>query len=192
MIDIKRALCANEHLQLYSLKKLASGIGIKYRDKWLHLTDTVGCNYLSLSLRLTSATALFIQFRYNATQYNIILYVAPLSICEREISIVLQSIAIVFEILMTNFLSFIRVLALWYHPPTVSVTVAHNREKRIWYIYMYVYFWKAWKFEMLTVRGQQHSFSTHERMFLGQCQSFWDRKCLGLSGGGPPDSCRML
>ena len=25
---------------------------------------------------------------------------------------------------------------------------------------------------MLTVRGQQHSFSTHERMFLGKCQSF--------------------
>ena len=30
-------------------------------------------------------------------------------------------------------------------------------------------------FEMLTVRGQQHSFSTHERMFLGKCQSSWDR-----------------
>ena len=25
-------------------------------------------------------------------------------------------------------------------------------------------------FEMLTVRGQQHSFSTHERMFLWKCQ----------------------
>ena len=28
-------------------------------------------------------------------------------------------------------------------------------------------------FEMLTVRGQQHSFSTHERVFLWKCQSFW-------------------
>ena len=37
-------------------------------------------------------------------------------------------------------------------------------------------------FEMLTVRGQQHSFSTHERMFLWKCQSFWDRKCLDLRG----------
>ena len=27
-------------------------------------------------------------------------------------------------------------------------------------------------FESLTVRGQQHSFSTHERMFLWKCQSF--------------------
>ena len=35
-------------------------------------------------------------------------------------------------------------------------------------------------FEMLTVRGQQHSFSTHERVFLGKCQSLWDRKCLDL------------
>ena len=33
---------------------------------------------------------------------------------------------------------------------------------------------------MSTVRGQQHSFSTHERMFLRKCQRFWDRKCLDL------------
>ena len=32
---------------------------------------------------------------------------------------------------------------------------------------------------MLTVRGQQHSFSTHERVF---CKSFWDRKCRDLRG----------
>ena len=36
------------------------------------------------------------------------------------------------------------------------------------------------RFEMLTVRGQQHSFSTHERVFLWKCQRFWDRKCLDL------------
>ena len=35
-------------------------------------------------------------------------------------------------------------------------------------------------FELLTMRGQQHSFSTRERMFLWKCQSFWDRKCLDL------------
>ena len=29
-------------------------------------------------------------------------------------------------------------------------------------------------FETLTVRGQQHSFSTHERVFLWKFQSFWD------------------
>ena len=37
-------------------------------------------------------------------------------------------------------------------------------------------------FELLTVRGQQHSFSTQERMFLWKCQSFWDRKCLDRGG----------
>ena len=33
---------------------------------------------------------------------------------------------------------------------------------------------------MLIVHGQQHSFSTHERVFLWNCQSFWDRKFLDL------------
>ena len=47
----------------------------------------------------------------------------------------------------------------------------------------YKHFWS----EMLTVRGQQHSFSTHERMFLWKCQSFWDRKCLDLRGIRTPD-----
>ena len=42
-------------------------------------------------------------------------------------------------------------------------------------------------FEMLTVRGQQHSFSTHERVFLWNCQSFWDRKCLDLRGTRTPN-----
>ena len=36
------------------------------------------------------------------------------------------------------------------------------------------------------MRGQQHSFSTHKRVFLGKCQSFWDRKCLDLRGLKPP------
>ena len=42
-------------------------------------------------------------------------------------------------------------------------------------------------FEMLTVRGQQHSFSTHERVFLWKCQSFCDRKCLDLRGTRTPN-----
>ena len=40
---------------------------------------------------------------------------------------------------------------------------------------------------MLTVHGQQHSFSTNERMFLWKCQSFWDRKCLDLRKTRTPD-----
>ena len=35
---------------------------------------------------------------------------------------------------------------------------------------------------MLTVRMQHHSVSTHERVFLWNCQSFWDGKCLDLRG----------
>ena len=41
--------------------------------------------------------------------------------------------------------------------------------------------------EMLAVRGQQHSFSTHERVFLWKCQRFWDRKCLDLRGTRTPN-----
>ena len=42
-------------------------------------------------------------------------------------------------------------------------------------------------FEILTVRGQQHSSSTHEWVFLGKCQSFWDRKCIDLRGTQTPN-----
>ena len=35
---------------------------------------------------------------------------------------------------------------------------------------------------MLTVRGLQHLFSTHERVLLWKCRSFWDRKCLDRRG----------
>ena len=40
---------------------------------------------------------------------------------------------------------------------------------------------------MLSVRGQQHSFSTHERVFLWKCQSFWNRKRLDLRGTRTPN-----
>ena len=50
------------------------------------------------------------------------------------------------------------------------------------------YFFKVnLTFEMLTVHGQQHSFSTHEQMFLWKCQSFCDRKCLDLRGTRTPN-----
>ena len=42
-------------------------------------------------------------------------------------------------------------------------------------------------FEMWTVRGQQHSFSTHERVFLWMCQNFWDRKYFVLKGSRTPN-----
>ena len=35
------------------------------------------------------------------------------------------------------------------------------------------------------MRGQQRSFSTHERVFLWKCQSFWYRKCLDMRGLEP-------
>ena len=49
-------------------------------------------------------------------------------------------------------------------------------------------------FEMLTMRGQQHSFSTHGRVFFWKCQSFRDRKCIDLSGALPfiPDNLWVL
>ena len=42
-------------------------------------------------------------------------------------------------------------------------------------------------FDMLTVRRQQHSFLTHEWVFLWKCQSFWDRKYLDLRGTRTPN-----
>ena len=42
-------------------------------------------------------------------------------------------------------------------------------------------------FEILTLRGQQHSFSTREEMFLWKCQSFLCRKYLDLRGTRTPN-----
>ena len=41
-------------------------------------------------------------------------------------------------------------------------------------------------FEMLTVRGQQHSFSTHERVFLRKCQNFETENASTWGGLEPP------
>ena len=50
-----------------------------------------------------------------------------------------------------------------------------------------IYFKVKLTFEILTLRRQQHSFSTHDRMCLWKCKSFWDRKCLDLWGTRPPN-----
>ena len=42
-------------------------------------------------------------------------------------------------------------------------------------------------FEMLTVRGETTFISTHERMFLWKCRSFWDRNCFYLRGTRIPN-----
>ena len=52
---------------------------------------------------------------------------------------------------------------------------------RYLFVQIYTYEVKT-TFELFTVHRQQHSFSTHERMFLWKCQSFWDRKYLDLRG----------
>ena len=62
----------------------------------------------------------------------------------------------------------------------------------VWLLVGWHFFKVKLTFEMLTVRGQQHSFSTHERVFLWKCQSFWDRKCLDLRGLEPPTFGFML
>ena len=42
-------------------------------------------------------------------------------------------------------------------------------------------------FAMLFLRGQLHSFSIHEWVFLWKCQSVWDRKCIDLRGTRTPN-----
>ena len=48
-----------------------------------------------------------------------------------------------------------------------------------WYRYFCLSRVNNW---IVNLRGQHHSFSTHVWVFLWKCQSFWDRKCLDLSG----------
>ena len=63
--------------------------------------------------------------------------------------------------------------------------LSHVFEYWLWW---WRYFWRVkLTFEMLTVRGQQHSFATHELVFLWKCQKFWDRKCLDLMGTRTPN-----
>ena len=60
----------------------------------------------------------------------------------------------------------------------------------------YVFYYRLWRdryfvvksiFEMLTVRRQQHSFSTHKRMFFWKCRNFSDRKYLDPRGTKNPN-----
>ena len=65
--------------------------------------------------------------------------------------------------------------------------VKYSQRKRtrtgtVFHQFEYIIFEEKWTFEMLTVCGQQHSFSTHDRVFFWKCQSFSDRKCLDLRG----------
>ena len=80
---------------------------------------------------------------------------------------------------------------------SVQIRITGNLFTVYIYIYIYVYTEVKLTFEMLTVRGQQHSFSTHERVFLWKCQSYWDRKCVDLRGTRTPnlrihDECSNL
>ena len=50
------------------------------------------------------------------------------------------------------------------------------------YLYIYIYIWSKVNIWNVNCTRQQHSFSTHERVFFWKCQSFWDRKCLDLRG----------
>ena len=61
--------------------------------------------------------------------------------------------------------------------------------------WLYRYFLVKLIFEMLTVRSQQHSFSTDSRMFFWKCQRFWRQKMCGPERDSKPnlsDFCRML
>ena len=70
--------------------------------------------------------------------------------------------------------------ALTYWAIRAKHLMSHATEYWLW---RYRYYFKVkLTFEMLIVREQQHSFSTHEWVFLGKCQRFWDRKCLDLRG----------
>ena len=74
--------------------------------------------------------------------------------------------------------------ALTYWATRARHLLSHVFEYCIW---PYRYFEVKLTFEMLTVRGQQHSWSTHARAFFWKCQSFWDRKCLDLRGTRIPN-----
>ena len=63
-----------------------------------------------------------------------------------------------------------------YVVPYIYIYIYIQRNK-----YIYIYEVKI-TFEMLTVRGHQHSFSTQDRTFFWKCQSFWEWKCLDMRG----------
>ena len=46
------------------------------------------------------------------------------------------------------------------------------------YIPIYTCMFVKVTFKIPNMSGQQHSFTTHGRLFLRKCQSFWNRKCL--------------
>ena len=52
---------------------------------------------------------------------------------------------------------------------------------------LYSYFWSKVNIWIVNCARAQHSFSTHGRVFLWKCQSFWDRKRLDLRGIRTPN-----
>ena len=68
---------------------------------------------------------------------------------------------------------------------SLSITLIHYSAKRNTSVISI--FEVKLTFEMSTVHGQQHSLSTHKRVFLRKCQSFWDRKFLDLRGTWTPN-----
>ena len=46
------------------------------------------------------------------------------------------------------------------------------------YVYIAIYMFVKFTFEMSVLSGRQHSFSSHDLMFLTKRRRFWDKKCL--------------
>ena len=57
-----------------------------------------------------------------------------------------------------------------------------------WRLALVVYIFLKLSWHLVTSRGQQHSFSTYERMFLWKRESFWDRKMSRPEGDSNSDS----
>ena len=55
------------------------------------------------------------------------------------------------------------------------------------WLWRYRYFLSEVSIWYVNCVGNSHSYSTHERVFLWKCQSFWDRKCLDLRGTRTPN-----
>ena len=83
-----------------------------------------------------------------------------------------------------------RMPAFWWYPCCLMIThtiESYSIPSQNKTTSKYRYFEVKLTFQILTVRGQQHSFLTHQRVFLWKCQSFWDRKCLDLRGTRTPN-----
>ena len=64
---------------------------------------------------------------------------------------------------------------MYFQKSWMCYTICNFQLHRMATILVEEYFEVKLTFEMLTVHGQQHSFSTHEYMLLWKCQSFWEK-----------------